>query len=311
MSNIVPIDFSSVPAFARGKSAVSQALDDSLAGGVKRLSIRGGAFRYVVGGQEVGKIEERYIDVVLVNAAPHVSRTWYAKEYDKDAKPEAPDCWSVDGAKPDERAKNKQHDNCAGCAKNVKGSGKIGQSKACRYSQRLAVVLANDINGEVLQLTLPATSIFGEASTAGHSLQGYYKSLAARSIDPAALVTRMRFDTDVEAPKLGFTAINWLTEAQYGQALEQGKSDAAVRAITMTVFEADGVDAGAPVALPSGTPPQPPAATAPAASGEGKKEKVEKTATVDEPVVRKSVDVTQATNPKLAALVAEWTDDNN
>jgi hypothetical protein len=326
MSNIVPVDFSAVPAFAKQKSALAQALDGSLNSGIKRLSIKGGVFRYVAGGQEIAKIKDRHLDLVMVNAAPHIGRTWYAKEYDSDEKASAPDCWSTDGTKPDPRAKNKQGENCLSCPKNQKGSGK-GESKACRYSQRLAVVLANDIGGEVLQLTLPATSIFGEGGKeAGATLQGYYKAMAARSIDPAALVTRAQFDTDKEAPTLGFTAVSWLTEEQYAQAMQQGQSEAAKRAITMTVFEADGVDADTAVPLPSGAPPStmkaPAPAPAPAAApATPKAVRVVNTAepapspapapaVPDEPVVRKTVDVSEAKNPKMAELMAKWAADD-
>lgn len=314
MSNIVPVDFSVVPAFAKQKSALAQALDGSLNNGIKRLSIKGGVFRYVAGGQEIAKIKDRHLDIVMVNAAPHIGRTWYAKEYDSDAKPEAPDCWSVDGAAPDKRAKSKQSENCLSCPKNQKGSGK-GESKACRYNQRLAVVLANDIGGEVLQLTLPATSIFGEGSKeAGATLQGYYKAMAARSIDPAALITRAQFDTDKEAPTLGFTATGWLTEEQYALAVKQGQSEAAKRAITMTVFEADGVDVAAGVPLPSGAPPTNMKAAAPAPAPATKAAAPAPAPApapaVDEPVVRKSSDVTEAKSPQLAELMAKWgTDD--
>ena len=317
-----PINFSQVPDFAKQKSAIAQALDGSLNSGIKRLSIKGGTFRYVADGQEIAKIEERHLDVVMVNAAPHIGRTFYAKQYDGAAKPEAPDCWSPDGTAPDARAKNKQADNCLQCPKNQKGSG-TGNSKACRYSQRLAVVLANDISGEVLQLTLPATSIFGEGSKdAGATLQGYYKALSARSIDPAALITRMKFDTDKEAPTLGFTATGWLTQDQYDSAVRQGKTEAAVRAITMTVFEADGVDVGADVALPSGAPPvmqaqaapvaSPPPAAAPAKAKPAAAVKIDNDVPPpsDEPVVRKQNDVKPADNPKMQELLAKLgTDD--
>jgi hypothetical protein len=330
MSNIIPIDFSQVPAFARNKSAVAEALSGSLAGGIKRISIKGGTFRYIVGGQEIAKVDERYLDIVMVNAAPHVSRTWYAKDYDKDAKAEAPDCWSQDGTKPDPKAKNPQAATCLACPKNVKGSGK-GDSRACRFNQRLAVVLANDIQGEVLQIQLPATSLFGEGSKeAGATLQGYYKALSARGIDPAALVTRMRFDTDVESPKLGFTAQGWLTQDQYNAAVEQGKSEAAQRAITMTVFEADGVDAGEEIPLPSGAPPKMAApAPAPAPAPKPAAKTVAKAAVptpaptpapapspapaepvADEPLVRKTVDNAPGITPEMQKLMEQWgTDD--
>lgn len=316
-TNIIPIDFNAVPSFAKNKSAIAKALDDTLASGIKRLSIKGGTFRYVAGGQEIGKIEERYIDLVLVNAAPHISRTYYSKAFDGDAKPESPDCWSVAGDKPEEKARNKQSDNCLNCPQNQKGSGK-GESKACRYSQRLAVVLANDIEGEVLQLQLPATSLFGDPSEAGASLQGYYKSLNARSIDPAALVTRARFDTNSESPKLGFSATGWLTQDQYNAAVLQGQTEEAKRAITMTVFEVDGVDKIAAVPLPSGAPPvmQPKPETPPAAKPAAKKSepktevKLDSNVPIpsDEPIVRKTIDAAAVT-PEMQKIMAEWADD--
>ncbi len=332
MTALTTLDFNQVPAFAKQKSAVAEALNATLASGIKRLSIKGGTFRYIAGGQEIGKIEDRHLDIVLVNAAPHISRTLYLKDYDKDAKAEAPDCWSADGIKPDAKAKARQADNCATCPKNMKGSGK-GDSRACRFNQRLAVVLANDIGGEVLQLTLPATSIFGEGSKeAGATLQGYIKSLSARGIDPAALITRAKFDTDKESPALGFTPLGWLDQDQYNTAVMQGKSDAAQRAITMTVAEVDGVDGGDAVQLPSGTPPVMVQAPAPAPV-EAAKPKARAqapapapaTITVDtdvpppaavtpaaqpvvaEPVVRKAEETVSASaNPKLANLMQQW-----
>lgn len=327
MTAMIPVDFNAVPAFAKQKSAVAEALTSTLASGIKRLSIKGGTFRYIAGGQEIGKIEDRHIDIVLVNAAPHISRTLYLKEYDSDAKAEAPDCWSADGTKPDPKAKHKQSENCATCPKNMKASGK-GESRACRFNQRLAVVLGNDIGGEVLQLTLPATSIFGEGSKeAGATLQGYIKSLSARGIDPAALITRAKFDTDKEAPTLGFTPLGWLSQEQYETAVMKGKSEAAIRAITMTVAEADGVDEGDAVQLPSGTPPvMAQAAPTPAPVEAPPPKPTIRTARtpapapapikvdtdvpppeVAEPVVRKSEDsVSSAANPKLASLMQQW-----
>ena len=309
MSNIVTVDFTQVPDFAKGKSAIATALTASLADGVRRLSIKGGVFRYIVGGQEIGKIKDRFLDVVLVNAAPHVSRTFYGSAWDPSAKPAPPVCWSADGITPD--AKTPQHANCANCPKNVKGSG-ANESRACRYSQRLAVVLANDIPGEVLQLSVPATSLFGEGNKEiGATLQGYIKSLAARSIDPAALSTRIAFDTDKESPTILFSAMGWLDQQQYDAAVEQGKSESALKAITMAVFEAEGVDAEADVPLPSGTRPVMAARVSKATpTAAPKVEENVPMPDVKEPVVRKGADAVTTARPDLAALMDEFgTDD--
>lgn len=319
MANELSVFSSAVPAFARNnQSALAKALGATLAGGVKRLSIKGGVFRYIVGGTEVGRIEERHLDVVLVNAAPHVARTFYAAEFDEDGPAAPPACWSVDGTMPDSTIETPQGPNCAQCPKNIKGSGK-GESRACRFSQRLALVLANDVGGEVLQLSLPATSLFGDGGAGGLSLQEYYKQLNARGIDPTALVTRLKFDTDAATPKVVFIPQAYLDEAQYNRALAQGQSESAVKAITFTVSQNDGVAKQPAIQMPSGQPPAA-AVTKPTAAAETIKKaetkaRTKKTETaptedeIDEPVVRQETAKPAATNEALARLVDDWTDD--
>jgi hypothetical protein len=116
-------------------------------GGIKRISIEGGVWRMMVNGNEVARNEDRSMNVVIVAAAQKVSRTFYAGVYKKGVA-SAPDCWSADGEVPDAKAKAPQAKTCAECPQNIKGSGQ-GDSRACRFSQRLAVVLENDINGDI------------------------------------------------------------------------------------------------------------------------------------------------------------------
>jgi len=56
-----------------------------------------------------------------------------------------------------------------------------------------------------------------------------------------AVVTEMRFDTSSATPKLTFKPVRVLEPQEHEAAITQGKSPAALRAITMTVAEADGV----------------------------------------------------------------------
>jgi hypothetical protein len=49
-------------------------------GGTNRLSIRGGVFRKVVNGQEVGELDGRSINIVIVKTSP-VSRMFYEGQY--------------------------------------------------------------------------------------------------------------------------------------------------------------------------------------------------------------------------------------
>jgi hypothetical protein len=251
MSNVVSFEAGNVPAFAR--SAAPSALMNALTGGGasgKRISIRGGVFRLIDAGKEISAIDERYLDIIVVNGAAKISRQYYAGEYAEDSTA-MPDCWSADGDKPDKSIAVPQHANCADCEKNIKGSGK-GDARACRFNQRLAVVLADSVAGDVLQLQLPAQSLFGQGEGDNRPLQAYARFLASQRISIDTVVTRIKFDTDAAVPKLFFKAIRWLTDAEYEKVQEQGKSEDAVRAITMSAFA---IPAAAPVALP-GAPPK-------------------------------------------------------
>jgi hypothetical protein len=209
-------------------------------GGMKRISIKGGVWRMMVNGKEVAKNEDRAMNVVVVAAAPKVSRTFYAGTYSEGGEAKAPDCWSADGEVPDAKASAPQASRCVDCAQNAKGSGQ-GDSRACRFSQRLAVVLANDLEGEVMQLTLPASSIFGAGEPGKWPLQTYAKMIGSKGVPITAVVTEMRFDTEAATPKITFKPLRVLDSDEHEMAITQGKSDKALKAITMTVSDTDGV----------------------------------------------------------------------
>jgi hypothetical protein len=326
MSNITLFNSSNVPAFARNNelSDTAKALTGGGAGvSTKRISIKGGVFRLVAGGKEVAAIEDRHLDVIIVRAAPKVSRIFYAGAYNAEAIVR-PDCWSNDGEKPDASIAAPQSKTCMGCPQNEAGSGN-GNSRACRFQQRLAVVLANNPEGDVLQLTLPATSIFGKEEGDKRPLQAYARFLAAQTppVNPEQIVTRMKFDTKAESPKLFFAPTRWLTDDEYPIAVTQGDSDDAKKAVTLTVAQADGVKA-APMNI-AGAAPKP--VTKPmgemmdeddtAAMAEVKATKAKaKAAPVadadDEPEVRKETakgGAVPAKKSKLADIVSDWDDE--
>jgi hypothetical protein len=267
MSNITLFNPSNVPAFARNNvlSDTAMALTGGGSNSGKRISIKGGVFRLLDNGKEITAIDDRHLDVVIVKAAPKVSRQFYAAAWNPDATASAPDCTSNDGERPDASAKNKQSVTCLSCPQNQAGSG-TGNSRACRYQQRLAVVLANDIEGSVKQLALPATSLFGKDVGEDRPLQAYARWLVAQGVDPSTVVTRMKFDTKAEAPKLFFKAMRWLTDEEYAEATKQGESEEAKRAVVMNVAAQDSVAPANPL---GGTPPKAAkAAPAPAAEEE-------------------------------------------
>jgi hypothetical protein len=209
--------------------------------GGRRISIKGKAFRQVVNGEEIHVSEDRVLDVILVNAAP-VSRQYYEGAYDPKAQAVPPTCWSSNAQTPDTSVPEdqRQSDKCGTCPNNIKGSGQ-GESRACRYSQRVAVMLDGDIEKkEVYQLQLPATSVFGDAKDGKLGLQAYGKFLAANNVHAISVVTRMKFDVASEQPKLSFSAVRPLDQEELEIALEMRDSQEAKDAVTLTVGAFDG-----------------------------------------------------------------------
>ena len=306
MNTLVTFNPAQTPSFARtGElSTVAKSLTGGGAGSsVKRISVKGGVFRLIAGGKEVASIDDRHLDVVIVNAAPKVSRTFYMGQF-VEGEAKAPDCWSANGDTPDASITSPQAASCAACPQNIKGSGQ-GESRACRYSQRLAVVLANDVDGgDVMQLTLAATSIFGkEEGDDKRPLQAYARYLAAQNISPEMVVTRLKFDTKAAVPKLFFQPARWLDDVEYAAAIEKGQSEDAKRAVTMTVAQADNIK---PVQIEGKRP----AATKPVAK---EAEPVAEVEEVDEPEKRKAAAKPTAVPKKsgsLASVVADWDADD-
>ena len=127
---------------------------------MKRISIKAGVFRMIVDGKEIAQNEDRAMPIIIAAAAPYDARTYYSKPFVEGQAVSAPDCWSNDGKTPDPKAENAQAARCIDCKQNIAGSGQ-GNSRACKYSRRLAVLLENDPKADVHQLTLPSNSLWG------------------------------------------------------------------------------------------------------------------------------------------------------
>jgi hypothetical protein len=297
MSNDLAVLDGGLPSYLKElelDSTTKALMGGSGGGGIKRISIKGGVWRMMVNGKEIAKNEDRAMNVVIVAASPKVSRTWYAKSYTEGGDVTAPDCWSADGEVPDPTATAPQSKRCLDCPQNAKGSGQ-GDSRACRFSQRLAVVLANDLQGDVFQLTLPAASIFGAGEPGKWPLQTYAKMIGSKGVPITAVVTEMRFDTSSATPKLTFKPIKVLNPDEHNMVIEQGKSDAAQRAITMTVSQADNVKEPQAPKLEAAKP--------------AKAEAVEVEA-VEEPVKRSAKkEEAPAEKKDLSKILNEWDDE--
>jgi hypothetical protein len=146
--------------------------------------------------------------VIIVNASA-VSRTFWKGEFDPN-NTSRPTCWSVDTQAPSPNVpeEGRQATRCMDCPNDIRGSGSNG-GRACRFSQKLAVVREDDLTDEevcIQQLHVPANSIFGKGGKPPFMpLQEYAKFLAGHETSSVALVTKvMKVEEDV--PRLLFAA---------------------------------------------------------------------------------------------------------
>tara|TARA_R100000315_G_scaffold62506_1_gene44565 strand:- start:2682 stop:3638 length:957 start_codon:yes stop_codon:yes gene_type:complete len=202
----------------------------------KRISIRNNLFRLIINGEEISKSNQRHLDVVIVNASPSVHRMFYAEAYRPGAKLSPPSCWSSDAQVPDKDVPEAQHADCSGCPQNIKGSGP-NNTKACRFSRRIAVVMADNLEGDIYQMTLPAQSIFGTGDDTGKPLNKYADYVKANGEAVGSVVTRMSFDENSSSTKVKFWPLSRLTDEEFEISKGQGATEDAQRAITLTVVK--------------------------------------------------------------------------
>jgi hypothetical protein len=200
----------------------------------RRISIKGNIFRMVVGGQEVAKNEDRAMNIIIAAAAAKTSRQYYSATY-QEGVVTAPVCWSNDGERPDSKCEKVQSTSCMTCPQNIAGSARQGSGRACRYTHRLAVLLENDaINGELYELSLAATSLFGKGENGKMPLMQYAKLLGSNGLNITDVVTEMRFDTDSATPKMVFRAVRALEIAELEAVKHHGESVEAKMAVTLS-----------------------------------------------------------------------------
>jgi len=293
MSNIQLLN-QELPDFLQ-QAGVSE-LTKTLAGktGAKRLVPKNGIWTKMVGGEPMGKIKGD-LNVIIVNAAPRVGRIFYMKAWSPDAEPTAPDCFSNDGRTPDARAANPQASSCDNCPQNIKGSGQ-GQSKACRYSRRLAVMLEDDfdtsLQGEVYQINLASKSLFGDGDgNNAHTFENYTKYLSNNGKSVDYMVTRISFNENNDNQSVLFAPARYINRGEFEVAQKVANTEQVKALVVMTPSQADGVG-------------KQPALAAPA-------KKAAEVEDIPEPTKRasKKEDDAPAPKKKLADVVAAWSDE--
>lgn len=269
--------------------------------GVKRIVPKNGIFRKMVGGEEMGKVKGA-INVVIVNASPKVGRIFYAKQWTPDAEPTSPDCFSNDGVAPDAGAVNPQSDRCDSCQQNIKGSG-MANSKACRYSRRLAVMLEENFNSalenDVYQMNLASKSLFGDSpSDKTHKFENYSKYLANNGKSLDYVVTEISFNEDNDNQSVMFTATRFINKAEHAVTSKHAALPETKKMVVMTPYQADASGRNNPAVAPAPALAAPKVDVEDAVEVEPKKRETKKTETP-----------TPTAKAALDSVVKAWTDE--
>jgi len=259
----------------------------SSGGSSKRISLRGRVFRLVDGGKEIAKNTDPHLDVVIVNGSKSVQKKYFATDYNPDEAAQ-PDCWSSNGERPDAEVADPQADHCKECKRAIKGSASGGKTQ-CKFSWNLALVLKNNMAGDIYQLVVPSKSLFGTGDVDHMPFIQYAKYVAQSGYNLNMLTTRLTFDTDSDYPKLTFSNVAFLDSDDYDISVKQGESQIAVNASKLS-FSGKKLE------------PTLPKMVAPAGSA---------AAALTAPTKRAETKKADAPKPKtgLATMVDDWGDD--
>jgi hypothetical protein len=219
MSNIVPFQGFHLPAAAVQRLQQGHSIAKNMIEGVGApidiLSIKGKNFTEKVNGEPVLTPRPQYeFDVVILDATSNLGKTYYENTF-MEGGMDPPDCWSLNGVKPDAGAPKKQSTTCRGCPKNVFGSristtpGMPSKGKACADSRRVAVFAAYKLGHDLppLMLRVPATSL--------RPLKEYAQNLEKNNVPINGIITRMGFEAGVAHPQLNFAAVRGLSDQEF------------------------------------------------------------------------------------------------
>lgn len=183
------------------------------AGSSNFISTRNGVFS--VGGNEVGT----EMEVVIMNFTRenHFYRTRFDPE-----NPSSPVCFAFgqteEEMRPHANSTEPQHEDCAHCPLNVFGSADMGRGKACGNIRRLALITADDLEGdvnaaEIAVLKVPVTST--------KAFSNYVSTLSATLRKPPfAVVTNITITKDPKTQfKLSFKTTAEITDGETLKAI--------------------------------------------------------------------------------------------
>lgn len=256
MSDFLP---ATIPSYALAASATDRSLNADALAGISTgfppsIRIKASKFRIVDGNgaETVLKASQladnEFLPVVVLKPRAGMNKVYYAAAFDPNqAEASPPDCFSLDGEKPDPSVAKPICANCHACPMNAFGSGRnqAGQptkGKACADNKILAVLY----NGGVYQFKIPPASLKNWGL--------FVKKLDSHNVNIGAVITYIGFDDATDYSVLTFHATGFVKEEQLGK-LEQIRASQEVAEIVGRTSVA--AAAPARVAIPERPAPKP------------------------------------------------------
>lgn len=196
--------------------------------------------------------------VVILDYGKRRGRSFYEGNYDPNntAKPK---CWSDDGVTPSSNVREPLASKCDKCPMAVKGSKVTDngvQTTACSQHRILAVVPANKLDFTALRFKIAITSDYDDKSPELAAQNWYaFKQLLdlmqSKGVQhTAALVVKMKFDSNAAYPKVLFSPDRWLNADEIATIRDRIKSDE-VQNLIAGVMATDTVPDAAEPATPA------------------------------------------------------------
>ena len=171
-----------------------------------------------------------YLDVVVLSAADHKSKSYYKDFVDGDSQP--PLCSSMDGVVPDSGVPQKQADSCALCPRNewtLQPNGKKGRD--CTDYKRLAVLLLPNVSKALFGEPLLESVFLRVPPASLNALAQMGEQMDAQGYPYYSYVTRITFDPNEAHPKMVFKALQPLTDGEAPMIMKLRKDPIAGRIV--------------------------------------------------------------------------------
>lgn len=203
---------------------------------IPSLSFRGKAWRMKIEGEETlltrvvdgDAVPIPSIQVIVLGVHANRSRNYFEGAF-VEGENKSPSCWSTNGVTPDMDVEKPIAASCASCPMSVKGSKVTESGKditACATLRRLVVIPPSKLDMTPLLLKIPQTSMWDKDNKAAEA-EGYYawdqytQFLRSRGVPhTAAVVTKIKFDSNATHPKLLFNAVSWVDDSKASKVKE-------------------------------------------------------------------------------------------